>query len=302
MLEPAAVRLQLLEDQSNLHVAKSFGCSTLPAVAIHPSAIVSPRAQIAADVEIGPCAMIDDDVTIGRGCRIGAHVIIKRYTTMGQRNRIHPHAIIGGEPQHMGFRGEKTSLLIGDDNIIRENVTMHRATTEGAATRVGSRNFFMVGAHVGHNCVVANDCVAGMHSALGGHVEVEDHVCFGHEVRVHQFVRVGRFAGIGAHAKLTRDILPFLLADGEPCRVQGLNVEALDRAGFSAEEQQHLDRAVHMLLHEGMPRDIALQEMTSINDANVAHLVEFVRTSRRSFTREPRRRMTLAERLHTAAA
>jgi len=249
---------------------------------------VSPRAQIASDVTIGPYAVIEEGVFIGAGCEIGAHAVVKRYTTLGERNRVFEHATLGGEPQDVKFRGEASRLLIGDDNLIRENVTIHRATGENMATRIGSRNYLMIGVHIAHNCVLEDDCIFANGTALAGHILVEDHVYLSNEVGVHQFVRLGRYAIVGAKAKVVQDVLPFLITDGNPSRVRGLNSVGLRRAGFTCEARLNLKRACHLLMRSMLPLEIALQNMERLEDANVMHLVHFVRGSRRGFAREPR--------------
>lgn len=255
---------------------------------IHPTAVVSPRAQIAPDVRIGPYAVIEEDVVIGPGCEIAAHAVIKRYTTLGEQNRVFEHATLGGEPQDVKFKGERTRLLIGDRNLIRENVTIHRATGEDGETRIGSRNFLMIGVHIAHNCILEDDCIFANGTALAGHIMVEDHVFLSNEVGVHQFVRVGRYSMVGAKAKIVQDVLPFLITDGNPSRVRGLNSVGLRRAGFTAEERLNLKRACHLLLRSVLPLESTLQNMEQLDDENVLHLVEFVRGSRRGFSREPR--------------
>ncbi|MGZ5019050.1 MAG: acyl-ACP--UDP-N-acetylglucosamine O-acyltransferase [Chthoniobacterales bacterium] len=257
-------------------------------MAIHSTALISPRAEIAFDVQIGPYVIIEDDVRIGAGCEIGAHSVIKRYTTIGQRNRIYEHATLGGEPQDVSYKGEPSRLLIGDDNLIRESVTIHRASGEGKATRIGSRNFLMVGVHIAHNCVLGDDCVFANSAALAGHIMAEDHVYLSNEVGVHQFVRLGCYAMVGGKAAVRQDVLPFVISDGNPCRVRGLNSVGLRRAGFSLETRLNLKRACHLLLRSSLPLEAALRDMERLKDKNVAHLVEFIRASRRGFCREPR--------------
>ena len=167
------------------------------ATSIHPTAVVHPRAEIAAGVRVGPYAVIEADVRIGADCEIGAHAVIKGYTTLGARNRVFEHATLGGEPQDVKFRGEPSQLIIGDDNLIREYVTLHRASGEAEATRIGSRNFLMIGVHVAHNCVIGDDNIFANGAALAGHIEVEDHVFLSNNVGCHQFVRLGRYAMVG---------------------------------------------------------------------------------------------------------
>jgi|1185.fasta_scaffold24933_2 UDP-N-acetylglucosamine acyltransferase len=262
--------------------------STVPSVSIHPTAVVSSKAELASDVTIGPYAVVEAEVSIGAGCEVGAHAVIKRYTTLGRRNRVFEHATVGGEPQDLKFRGEPSGLIIGDDNIIRENVTIHRATGEGSDTRIGSRNYLMVGVHIAHNCILDDDCIFANGAALAGHILVEDHVYLSNEVGVHQFVRLGRYALVGGKAKVVQDVLPFLITDGNPSRVRGLNSVGLRRAGFSCESRLNLKRACHLLMRSHLPLEIALEDMERLDDANVRHLVHFVRASRRGFAREHR--------------
>ena len=257
-------------------------------MAIHPTAVVSPKAELGAGVKVGPYAVIEEGVVVGENCEIGAHAVIKRHTIMGARNRVFEHATLGGEPQDVKFGGEASQLIIGDDNMIRENVTMNRATGEGNATQVGSRNFLMIGVHIAHNCVLADDCVFANGTALAGYITVEDHVYLSSEVGVHQFVRLGRYAMIGGKSAIRQDALPFVITDGNPGRVRGLNSVGLRRAGFSIEARLNLKRACHLLLRSRLPLDAALRNMEELKDRNVAHLVDFIRGSRRGFSREAR--------------
>ncbi len=251
----------------------------------HPTAVVSPQASIADDVQIGPFAVIEQDVIIGSGCTVGAHAVIKAHTTLGSRNRIFEGAIIGGEPQDVKFKGEKTSLVIGDDNLIREFCTFHRACGEGQVTRIGSRNFFMVGVHIAHNCLVGADNILTNGAALAGHIEIEDHVFLSNNVGCHQFVRIGRYAMVGGKAKIVQDVLPFFTTDGNPARVRGLNSVGLRRAGFSGVERRALRQAYELLFRRGKPLSEALCEMAQLDDSNVNHLTSFIEHSKRGFIR-----------------
>jgi UDP-N-acetylglucosamine acyltransferase len=253
---------------------------------IHPTAIINSRARIAADVTIGPYVVIEDDVHIGAGCEIGAHAVIKRFTSLGQRNRIFEHAVIGGEPQDAKFKGEPSRLIIGDANLIREFVTIHRACGEGVATQVGSRNFIMIGTHIAHNCIVGDDNIFANGAALAGHITVEDHVFLSSNVGAHQFVRIGRYAMVGGKSKIVQDVLPFFTTDGNPPRVRGLNAVGLRRAGFTGEQRSALKRAYQILFRKGLALEDALLAMGQLKDAHVAHLLTFIRASRRGFTRE----------------
>lgn len=259
---------------------------------VHPTAVISPNAEIAADVSVGPYAVVEDEVIIGEGCEIAAHAVVKRFTIMGARNRVFEHATLGGEPQDVKFRGETSSLVIGDDNLIREYVTIHRASGEGGETRVGSRNFLMVGVHVAHNCEVGDDNIFANGAALAGHIRVEDHAFLSNNVGCHQFVRIGRYAMVGGKSKIVQDVLPFFTTDGNPPRARGLNAVGLRRAGFTTESRVALKRAYRFLFRDALPLEAALVEMEATGDEHVLHLARFIRGSRRGFTRAARRERT----------
>jgi UDP-N-acetylglucosamine acyltransferase len=255
---------------------------------IHPTAIIAPRARLAPDVSVGPYAIVEDEVDIGEGCEIGAHAVVKRFTTLGQRNRIFEHAVLGGEPQDVKFKGEESRLVIGDDNLVREFVTLHRASGEGAETVIGSRNFLMIGVHVAHNCRIGDDNIFANGAALAGHITVEDHAFLSNNAGAHQFVRIGRYAMVGGKTKIVQDVLPFFTTDGNPARVRGLNLVGLRRAGFNADERRALKRAYQILFRRGLPLADALQELAQLKDRHVDHLTNFIRHSRRGFTRAGR--------------
>lgn len=234
---------------------------------------------------IHPTAVIEDNVEIGPDCEIGAYAVIKQYTRIGARNRIFEHAVLGGEPQDVKFRGERSYLEIGDDNIIREFCTLHRANGEDQTTRIGSRNFMMVGMHVAHNCVIGDDNIFANEVALAGHIVVEDHVFFSNNVGAHQFVRFGRHAMVGGKSKIVQDVLPFFITDGNPARVRGVNSVGLRRAGFSESARRALKDAYRTLFRSTLPMEEALRQLEHIDDENVAHLISFIRGSKRGFTR-----------------
>lgn len=250
--------------------------------------MVSPRAELGAGVRVGAYALIEDDVSIGEGCEIGAHAVVKRYTVLGARNRVFEHATLGGEPQDVKFRGEASRLLVGDDNLIREGATLHRASGEGAETRVGSRNFLMVGVHIAHNCVVGDDNIFANGVALAGHIHVEDHVFLSSNVGAHQFVRMGRYAMVGGKSKIVQDVLPYFTTDGNPARVRGLNTVGLRRAGFAPASRLALRRAYQLLFRARLPLADALARLEQMDDEHARHLANFIRGSRRGFSREER--------------
>jgi UDP-N-acetylglucosamine acyltransferase len=256
---------------------------------IHETAVVHPTAALGANVQIGPFAVVEAYVEIGDDCEIGAHAVIKSFTRLGARNRVYEHAVLGGEPQDVKFKNEKSFLHIGDDNLIREFCTFHRASGEGELTRIGSRNFFMVGIHVAHNCNIGDDNIFANEVALAGHIVVEDHVFFSNNVGAHQFVRFGRYAMVGGKSKIVQDVLPFFTTDGNPPRVRGLNSVGLRRANFSREHRQALKTAYRLLFRSASPLEEALAQMDMLQNEHVSHLASFIRASKRGFTRASRK-------------
>jgi UDP-N-acetylglucosamine acyltransferase len=258
-------------------------------MSIHPTAVVNSKSQIADAVTIGPYVVIEDAVQIGEGCTIAAHAVVKRFTTLGRRNRIFEHAVLGGEPQDVKFKDEPSELIIGDDNLIREFTTLHRASGTGAATLIGNRNFLMVGVHIAHNCVIGDDNIFANEVALAGHITIEDHVFLSNNVGAHQFVRFGRYAMVGGKSKIVQDVLPFFITDGNPPRVRGLNSVGLRRAGLPKESLRALKDAYYRLFRSGLPLADVLIELDQVPDENVVHLVKFIRGTKRGFTRAGKR-------------
>ena len=255
----------------------------MPAMSAHPSAIVSPNARIGQDVAIGPCAVIEGDTVIGDGCDIAAHAVVKRYVTMGRGNRVHEGAILGGEPQDLSFSEKESHVVIGDRNVIREGVTIHRSTKAGGATVVGSGCFLMINVHVAHDNRIGDRVIMANNVMLAGHVEVGERAFLGGGAGVHQFCRVGRLAMIGGNAKVVQDCLPFVITDGHPARARGLNVVGLRRAGVAPEQMRTLKEAYRLLLRSGLPLEPALEALSALQDSLVDEMVAFVRTSKRGF-------------------
>ncbi len=256
----------------------------LSRVSIHPTAVIGERVSISGNAVVNAYVVIEDDVEIGPDCEIGAHSVIKRFTKIGARNRIFEHTVLGGEPQDVKFKDEPSYLEIGDDNLIREFCTFHRASGEGETTRIGSRNFFMVGVHVAHNCSIGDDNILANEAALAGHITIEDHVFLSNNVGAHQFVRMGRYAMVGGKSKIVQDVLPFFITDGNPPRVRGVNSVGLRRAGFSEEARRALKDAYRMLFRSATPLEEALQQLNQVDDEHVTHLVNFIRGSKRGIT------------------
>ena len=201
---------------------------------IHPTAIVDAGAKVADDVEVGPYSIIGGDVTIGARTVLRSHVVIEGWTQIGEDCEIYPTAYLGGPPQHAGHKGERTGLILGDRNLIREQVTMHCGTAMGrGVTRVGSDGLFYAGAHVAHDCIVDDKVILGHGATLGGHVHVGEFAILGGISAVHQYSRVGRHSNIGGLAAVTKDIIPFGSAWGNHAHLEGLNLIGLKRRGFS---------------------------------------------------------------------
>ena len=203
------------------------------ATSIHPTAVVDPRAELAAGVEVGPYAVIGPDVQIGSGSRIGPHVVIDGRVRMGSGNRIFPGACIGLEPQDLKYSGAPTEVVLGDDNTIRECVTINRATAEGEQTRLGDGNLLMAYSHLGHNCVLGDRIVIANGVAVAGHVVIGDRAVVGGMLGIHQFVHIGTLAMVGGMSRIDRDVPPFMTVEGHPGRVRGLNRIGLRRSGLA---------------------------------------------------------------------
>ncbi len=210
---------------------------------IHPTAIISPDAELDSTVVVGPGAIIEADVTIGRNTEIGAYSIVRRFTTIGADNRIDAHVVIGGLPQHTAWDGANSSVVIGDNNDIREFVTIHRAFEEGAETRIGSNCLFMAYVHVGHDCVIADNVILTNATQLGGHVDIGRNAVLGGASGAHQFTRIGAFCMVAAHIVLKKDALPYSVIGGEPVRHYRLNRIGLKRNGIDGDRFRAIETA-----------------------------------------------------------
>ncbi len=254
----------------------------------HHTALVHPGARLGAGVEVGPYAIVEGETGIGDGCELGAHSVVRRFTWMGARNRVHEGAILGGEPQDLGFGGGPSRLEIGDDNRIREGVTIHRATAPGGVTRVGSGCFLMAYSHVAHEDVIGDHVILANNVALAGHVRIDERAFLSGGVVVHQFCRVGRLAMVGGNTKVIKDCLPFVITDGVPARARGLNVVGLRRAGFTASHLRTLKEAYRLLVRSGLPLEEALERLAALDDPLADELGAFARDSKRGFHRSSR--------------
>ena len=250
---------------------------------IHSTAVVHASARLGAGTTVGPYAVIEEDVILGDGCSIGAHAVIKRYTKLGRENRVFEHAVIGAEPQDFKFRECASSVELGDANVIREGVTIHRAGGEGRTTRIGSHNFLMAYCHVAHDCLLGDRVVMANGALLGGHVTIGDGAFISGVATIHQFCRVGRLAMVSQGARVTQDCLPFTITEGHPARARSLNTIGLRRAGLSAEAIASLRQALKLLLRPAVPLAQALEAIDRIATPEVSELAGFIRSSPRGF-------------------
>ena len=249
---------------------------------IHPSAIIHTGAEIGEGCEIGPYCVIGEHVSVGPGCRLHSHVVMGGHTKIGRENEFYPFCSIGLKTQDLKWKGGITRTEIGDHNTIRECVTIHSATGDGEATILGSYNTILANSHIGHNVIMGNRVIVSM-GALAGHVIVEDQALVGGMSAVHQFCRVGRMAMIGGCSKVTQDVPPFMIVDGNPAETRTINKVGLERNGLSEAAQTGLKHAHRILFRDGLTVSNALtrieQELGSIPE--VMHLVKFVRGSER---------------------
>lgn len=249
---------------------------------IHPSAIVHPSARLGEGVQVGPCAFVDADVTIGPRCRImhGAH--IGRWTTLGTDNLVYPGAVIGHDPQDIGYHGEEAFTLIGNGNVLREGVTIHRGNRPGTRTEIGNHNLFMVNSHVAHNCTIADHVTLVNGVLLAGHVEVNDRAILSGNCQVHQFVRIGAFAMMRGGSGTTKDIPPFCINDSLNW-LRAINVVGMRRSGFDQARIRAAKEAFKWIFRSGLRLKTALERVEEhvVSTPDVRLMVDFIRSSKR---------------------
>ena len=255
---------------------------------IHETAIIDDSAEIATDVEIGPFTIVGPDVEIGAGTVIGPHVVIKGPTTIGRENRIFQFASIGEDPQDLKYHGEKSRLVIGDRNSIRECVTMHRGTEEdNNVTVIGNDNLFMAYVHIAHDCIIGNHIIFANNATLAGHVVVEDYAILGGFTAVHQFTRLGSYCFTGFATALDRDVLPFFTVAGNRARARGINKEGLVRKGFKPETIRALQDTYKILVKSKGTLKEKLERVTELAAVHpeVQRIIDFLGESERGWTR-----------------
>lgn len=264
-------------------------------MAIHPSAIVEPGARIHASADIGPFCVIGPKVTIGPGTKLLQGVTVLGRTTIGARNLIHPTAVIGGDPQDLKFKGEDTITVIGDENVIREGVTINKGTVSGGGqTVIGSRNLIMAIVHVAHDCIVEDNTILANAVFLAGHVRVESGAILSGWVVIHHFVTVGQGAFIGGASRVGQDVCPFMLLQGLGGEIRGINSVGLRRRGVKPEAINALREAYRLIWRSGLPKPEALAEVEKMGGqfAEIKTILEFLRAADQGHMgrrREPRR-------------
>jgi len=252
-----------------------------------PFAAVSPDAQIGNNVEIGPFCFVESGVTIGDGCKLASHVVIKSGVTIGENNQFGEGSIIGGFPQHISAQPPFGQIRIGDGNVFREHVTVHRSVKESGTTLIGNENYLMVNAHVAHDCVIGNNNILVNNVMLGGHVVIANRVMLGGGAAVHQNCRVGSLAMVGGQAHIVRDVPPFVTVDGLSSRIVGLNSIGLRRSGRNSEDIKILKGAYFSLYRSNLTWEETLQFFQdNYSTGPVAELTQFLLTTKRGIVRE----------------
>ena len=257
------------------------------AINVHPQALVSPESDIDDGVVIGPYAIIGPNVKIGRFSEVGAFCYVTGYTEIGEKCKLFPHSVIGSSPQDLKYNGEKSYLVIGDNNTIREFVTINPGTETGSKTVVGSGNLIMAYSHIAHNCRIGDENVFANLATLAGHVEIGNKVVIGGGTAIHQFCRIGDFSIIGGCSKVVQDVPPFSLCDGHPSKVKGLNLVGLRRAGFDKDTIRDLKKAFKLLFFEEhtfkYAREEILESLPRLKE--IDYLLTFIAGSKRGISR-----------------
>jgi UDP-N-acetylglucosamine acyltransferase len=251
---------------------------------IHPTAVIDPKAELAPDAEVGPYSVIGPDVTVAAGAQIGAHVVLEGRVRVGARCRVGHGAIIGGVPQDLKFReGAPVGVSLGDDTVVREYVTIHRATHEGHDTTVGRHCLVMASSHIAHDCMLGDHIIIINYAGLTGHITVEDRVTIGGLTGIHPFTRIGTYAYIGGCSKVTQDVPPFVIVDGAPAVARSVNVVGMRRGGIDAASRRQVQAAFRLLYRSGLAPGAAIRRVKEeLGDHRlVARLVEFVERSKR---------------------
>jgi UDP-N-acetylglucosamine acyltransferase len=256
-------------------------------VNIHKTAIIHPNAKLGNNISIGPYCIIGENVTVGDDTTLHNHIVLENYTTIGKNCRFHSHSVIGGDPQDLKFKGGESHVIIGDNNIVREYVTINRATAPGSKTVIGNNNLIMAYVHIAHNCIIGNQVILANVATLAGHVTIEDFAVIGGGVFIHQFVQIGKYSITGGCSKVIKDTPPFLKVAGDPTKPYGLNTIGLQRHNFSKEVMHTLKIAYKILYRQGLSLHDALDKIEKElgGSEEIAHFIKFIRSSKRGICR-----------------
>ena len=254
---------------------------------IHSSAVIHPKANIGTGCFIGPFCVIGEHVVLGENCKLHSHVVIDGHTAMGSGNEIFPFASIGLKTQDLKWKGGITRTEIGDNNTIREYVTIHSATGDGEVTHVGSNNHILAYCHIAHNVTLGNHIIMSNVATLAGHVTVEDRAVIGGLAAIHQFCRVGKMSIVGGCSKVVQDVPPFMMADGNPAETRTVNKIGMERNGISVEGQAAMKQAYKILFRERLtiPNALSRIEKELPSSSELQHLIQFVRSSERGISK-----------------
>lgn len=255
---------------------------------IHKTAIIDPKAELDTGVEVGPYSIIGPHVKIGKDTTLGPHVVIDGWTQIGEGNRIFQFASIGAIPQDLKYKGEESWVIMGNNNTVREFVTIHRGTAQsGGKTIIGNNNLFMAYSHVAHDCRTGNHVVLANAATLAGHIEIEDYAIVGGLSAVQQFLRLGRHCIIGGETGVNQDVPPYMMANGQRAKLYGLNMVGLKRHNFSSDAINNLKKAYRIIFRSGLTIKKALDQIPGelMDSPEVNHLVTFIKKSERGITR-----------------
>lgn len=258
-------------------------------VKIDPTAIVHPTAELDEGVSVGPYSVVGEDVRIGRGTKLYSHVVVGDWTTIGQNTTVFQFASVGAPPQDLAYKGERTETVIGDNNVIREFVTIHRGTAKDKGRTVcGDNNLFMNYVHIAHDCVVGNNVIVANGATLAGHVTIENHAILGGLVPVHQYVRIGSYCIVGGASAVSKDVPPYVMAVGNRAHLFGLNMVGLRRHDFSKQDIEEIKKAYNILFrsHLGLSEATERLKKEMPGSAHAARFIKFIGESKRGLIRE----------------
>ncbi|MDO8445947.1 MAG: acyl-ACP--UDP-N-acetylglucosamine O-acyltransferase [Deltaproteobacteria bacterium] len=254
---------------------------------IHNMAVIHSKAEIGEGVEIGPYAVIGENVRIGGGSKIGPHAVIEGWTEIGSNCDIGPSVVIGTPPQDIGYKGQRAFVKVGDNNVLREFVTVHRASKEDGYTTVGNNNFIMAYSHIAHDCKLGNNIIIANYAGISGHVEIGDRTVISGLVGIHQFVRIGTMCMIGGMSRILRDIVPYVITEGHTATPRGLNAIGLRRNGVDSQTRTEIKKAYKLLFRSDLTTEQALERIrTEVKDTpEIREFVKFVEGSKRGIAR-----------------